>query len=71
MLITMGCDVQYRLKRDLVIPAGTLFGPAPTATRRYAPYIGHYLPLGQDGVFEVVTPLDLDNPDFADFFEEE
>lgn len=62
--------MQYRLKKDLVIPAGKVFVTAPKMTRRYAPHVCYILPVGDDCVAEIVVPVEPDNPDFADLFEE-
>lgn len=59
----------YRLLKDLVIPAGAMFGPAPTMTTRSHGHIEHIFGLSRDTSGSVTYCIDND-PDLVEWFEE-
>lgn len=60
---------KYRLKKDIIIPAGTVFGPAPTITTRSHGHIEHIFGLTLDTSGSVTYCIDND-PYLSEWFEE-
>ena len=61
-------SVRYRLKKDIVIPAGTVFGQAPTKKVMNGPHIEHILGLTKDTSGSLIYALD-DDPSLDEWFE--
>lgn len=62
--------MKYKLKMDMVIPAGTVFHQAPKSVRRYVPFISHVFSIGPDSTGEVVLPIESDDDVFNSLFTE-
>jgi uncharacterized protein YcsI (UPF0317 family) len=59
----------YTLKKDLVIPAGTIFSAAAVTVRRLVPYIETSIALGDDASIGITLPIEDDYGPFNALFE--
>lgn len=55
-----GREPQVRLKKDIVIPAGTILGPAPLRTSRSAGHFDHLIAMGRDNTAVLTVFLERD-----------
>jgi hypothetical protein len=53
-------DKQVRLKKDIVIPAGTIMGPAPLNVGRCVGHFEHLIAMGKDNTASLVVFLERD-----------
>jgi hypothetical protein len=58
--------MRARLLKDIVIPAGTIFEPAPKKTRYMSPHAEHLVAFGNDSCGSMIAPIDEDS---AEWFE--
>ena len=61
---------KYVLKKDLVIPAGTVFSPAAKKTVRHSEHVAHDAALGPDNTVSIVVPVEKDDEEFNAHFAE-
>lgn len=60
-----------RLKRDILIPAGTIFFTAPTMTKRYGnEHFHHIIGLTDDTSGSLEYCVDEGDPEIMEWFEE-
>ncbi len=60
-----------RLKKDIVIPAGTIFKPADSIRRTYIKdFYEHILGLTKDSYGDLIYSVDPSDPEIKSWFEE-
>ena len=62
--------MKVRLKKDIVIKAGTVFETAPVKTERIGDgHVAHIFGLSKDTSGEISYCIESDDPDLQDWFE--
>ena len=59
-----GVEMRAKLLKDIIIPAGTIFEPAPKVVQYHSPHAEHLVGLGADSCGSLVVPIEEESSEW-------